>query len=133
MRYWIIALPRADMEHCIRIRTFGLKRKFLLGNVSPGDKVACYTTGERKVIALGEVTAPYYVDDTKIFKADAVFPDRFDFMAKPLAKEAEIDLMPLVEKLSFIKSPAHWSVYLRVGIAEMSEKDWKVFEELLLR
>ena len=44
MKFWLIALPRADIEHCIKKGVFGMRRKHVLGNVKPGDKVGCYIT-----------------------------------------------------------------------------------------
>jgi hypothetical protein len=63
MNYWIISLPRPDMEHCIQIGTFGLNRKYIIGAAKPSDKVACYITKENKIIAIGEITSNYYSRD----------------------------------------------------------------------
>lgn len=126
MNHWIIALSREDMEHCIKVGKFGLNRKHILGRVEKGDKVACYITKEYKVIAFGEVTEPYYVDDAKVFKGEGLFPDRFDFKAKQLPSDQEIDFMSLVDKMSFIKNLAYWSAHFRNGIVQISADDWKV-------
>lgn len=125
MNYWIIALPREHMEHCLKIGKFGLNRKHILGRVGKGDKVACYVTKEYKIIALGEVTEPYYVDDAKVFKAEGIFPDRFDFKAARLGASDEIDFMTVVDQMSFIKNLAYWSAYFRNGIVQISVDDWK--------
>lgn len=125
MNHWIIALSREDMEHCIKVGKFGLNRKHILGRVEKGDKVACYITKEYKVIALGEVTEPYYVDDAKVFKGAGIFPDRFDFIAERLPKAEEIDFMAVVDKMSFIKNLAYWSAHFRNGIVQISANDWK--------
>lgn len=129
MNYWIIALPREHMEHCIKIGKFGLNRKHILGRVEAGDKVACYITKEYKIIAMGEVTEGYYVDDAKVFKAEGLFPDRFDFKATKLPKETEIDFMSVVDRMSFIKNLAYWSAYFRSGVVQMSASDWKAIAE----
>lgn len=125
MNHWIIALPREHMEYCISIGKFGLNRKHILGRVERGDKVACYITKEYKIIALGEVTEPYYVDDAKVFKAEGMFPDRIDFKAKALPKDHEVDFMGLIDQMSFIKKLAYWSAYFRSGIVQISADDWK--------
>lgn len=127
MRYWMIALPRADMEHCIKIGTFGLARKYVLGRVGVGDKIGCYVTKEYKVIALGEVTAPYYLDDKSVFKGSQLFPDRIDFSAKRI--NPELDFMSVIDQMSFIKNMAYWTVYFRNGIVEISGRDWKAIEQ----
>ncbi len=124
MSYWILSLPRADMEHCIRIGTFGMKRKYLLGRVKKGDGIACYVTKDYKIIGLGEVTSPYYMDDSDIFKSEGVFPDRIDIKAGTLSPE--LDFISIIDKLQFIKNLAYWTVYMRNGIVEIPEHDWKV-------
>lgn len=126
MNYWILSLPREDMECCIDVGTFGLNRKYILGKVEVGDQLACYVTKEYKLIAFGEVTAPYYLDDTKVFRCEGLFPDRFDFKAKRL--KDEIDFVSFIDRLEFIKNLAYWSVHLRNGIVQISEKDWNVLK-----
>jgi predicted RNA-binding protein len=77
LNYWIVALPREDMEHCIKIGTFGLNRKYVLGRIQPGDKLACYITKECKIISFGEVTSEYCMDTKKIFKEDGFLQEHF--------------------------------------------------------
>ena len=126
MNYWLIALTREDMEHCIRVGTFGVNRKNTIGNVQKGDKVACYITKESKIIALGEATSSYYMDDKNIFKTQGSFPDRFDFKAPPLGRENEIDFKAMVDDFQFITNKFYWTVYLRNGIAKISGDDWQL-------
>lgn len=128
MNYWLLSLPREDMEHCIKVGTFGSQRKGVLGRVQKGDKVACYVTKECKVIALGEALSDYYMDDKKIFKASGVFPDRFDFKASLLGSNNEIDFKTMVDDLGFITNKIYWTVYLRSGIAQMSHQDWNLVQ-----
>lgn len=126
MNYWLIALPREDMEHCIKVRTFGAQRKHAIGHVQKGDKVVCYVTKESKIIALGEAVSSYYLDDVKLFKAEGTFPDRFDFQAILLGKDNEIDFKTMVDDLQFITNKFYWTVYLRNGIAKISRDDWEL-------
>lgn len=126
MNYWLIALQREDMEHCIKIGTFGMNRKQTIGNVQAGDKVACYVTKESKIIALGEVTESYYMDTKKVFKAEGLFPDRFDFKAPLLGPKSEIDFKAMVDDLQFITNKFYWTVYLRNGIAKITNSDWEL-------
>lgn len=116
------------MEHCITIGTFGLNRKHTLGKVRVGDKVACYVTKESKIIALGEAVSDYYIDDNKIFKEDSLFPDRFEFQVKSLPKDQEIDFRSMVDDLQFITNKFYWTVYLRSGIAKITQHDWNIIE-----
>lgn len=124
VNYWIIALPREDMEQCIKVGTFGLNRKYLLGKVEKGDKVVCYATKENRIIGIGEVTKPYYMDNKKIFKADGLFPDRIDFNAKSLSSNEEIDIKSLVDDLIFITNKVYWTVFFKGAIKQIPKKDW---------
>lgn len=126
MNYWLICLPRTDMKHCLAIQTFGLARKILIGNVAEGDKVVCCAgKGDWKIIAVGEATSDYYVDDEAVFLAEGLFPDRFKFTARKLQKETEI--IPLLDQLSFVTNLTYWAVYFRNGIAKISKEDWDLF------
>ena len=125
MNYWLICLPKPDLEHCIKVGTFGLARKHLIDQVKEGDKIVCCAgKGDWKIIATGEATADYYVDDKKLFLKEGLFPDRFDFQASALS--TPIDLMTVIDQLSFVTNLAYWAVYFRSGIARISKDDWKV-------
>lgn len=134
MRYWIIALPREKMEHCIEIGVFGLNRKYVLGSMQPGDALACYVHKEYKIIALGEVSEPYYVDDEKVFPWSSgadLYIDRIKFKAKKLTKTAEVDFIQLLDKMSFIKNLAYWSVHFNGSIKEISKSDWETIKDAI--
>ena len=124
MNNWIIALPRPDMEHCIKIGKFGKTSKMGIGKVKAGDRVACYVTGECKIIAFGKATSDYYMDDTNVFRAEGEFPDRFDFKADLVGKQREINIKTIVDDLAFITNKLYWSVFFRTGIKQIPDKDW---------
>lgn len=126
MRCWLISLPREDMEHCVRIGCFGRMQTYPLNHVEPDDKVVCYVTKERKIIALGEATSGHFLDDSLIFRKKDVFPDRIKFRAQSLGESGKTDFMQLVQELNFIKNKARWSVYLWSGIVEITEADWRL-------
>lgn len=126
LKYWIIALPREDMEHCIKVGTFGKNRKSPLDKVERGDGVVCYITKERKIIAIGEVTEGYYLDDSAIFKKEGVFPDRIRFKARQFDGKDEFDFISIIDKLQLVTNIAHWSVYLRTGFVQISQADWNL-------
>lgn len=134
MNYWLLCLPRADMEHCIKIGTFGLNRKHLLGKVAEGDKVVCCAgKGDWKLISVGTVSSGYYVDDTKVFLREGLFPDRIDFAAHMLTPSEEVDLMSIIEDLSFVTNVAFWAVYFRSAIVQMTRKDWDLIASKIPR
>lgn len=128
MNYWLLALPTAKMEFCMNLGIFGLNRKYILGRVEQGDLIVCYATSAKQIVGLGEVTEPYYVDDTVVFKnqelfGDALFPDRINFRADKLNEP--IDFIPLIDQMSFIKNVWNWQVHFRSGITQISKQDWE--------
>lgn len=132
MNYWILALPRVDMEHCIKVGVFGLKRKNQLDKMKSGDKLVLLATKEAKVLGFGEVTKEYYIDDAKVFLAQTqreVFPDRIGFKATALGKAEEIDFKELIYDLSFIKTPLYWGAHLISGVCKIPEKDYDLIVE----
>lgn len=128
MNYWLICLPREDIEHCVAIGVFGLSRKHTISQVLNGDKVACLVTREKdwKVIALGEAVSDYYIDDKTVFKKPGIFVDRFDLRAQRL--KPEVSFTPFIEKMSFITKPAYWPVYFKNSIVKLSANDWQQIE-----
>ncbi|MBA3858307.1 MAG: hypothetical protein C0507_15490 [Cyanobacteria bacterium PR.3.49] len=129
MSYWIICLPREDMLHCIDIGVFGLRRPQAISHVKEGDKVVCVVTREKtwKVIAIGEATSDYYVDDEDVFKQPGMFIDRFKFKIQRL--KPELSFPDFINKLSCITKPQYWTVYFKNGIAKLSKEDWVLFCE----
>lgn len=49
MNYWMVCLPRADMEHCIRIGIFGRGSARTISEVKEGDLVVCVVTKEKRL------------------------------------------------------------------------------------
>lgn len=127
MNYWLLCLPRQDMVRCMEVGTFGLQRKHILGKVKKGDSVVCCAgKGDWKIIGVGSTTSDYYVDDKKVFLKDGYFPDRFDFDAESLPKDRELDVMSVIDRLSFVKELAYWAVFFRNGIVQMSKQDYEL-------
>ncbi len=78
----------------MKVATFGLPRKHILGSVTKGDLIVCCAgKGDWKIIGLGAATSDYYVDDKIVFLKEGYFPDRFDFKAEKLLKDQEVDVM----------------------------------------
>lgn len=124
MNYWLISLPREDMEHCIKIGTFGATRRGSIANAKKGDKVVCYITKECKIIALGDLTSDYYLSDEKVFKSAGDFPDRFDFTASKLGSKNEVSIKTLVDDLGFITNKLYWSVFFRLSNRKLVKEDY---------
>lgn len=126
MNYWIVALPRPDMERCLEIGTFGMNYAYLLGRVQPGDKIVFIASRrEWQVMAFGEVVKGHYVSSKRVFLSNAgVFEHRIDFEAKTLPLKSELDFRTIVHRLSFIGNAVKWGPYFMHAIREMAEKDW---------
>jgi hypothetical protein len=130
MNYWLLCLPREDIEHCMKIGTFGLSRKHILGKVATGDAVVCCAgKGDWKIIGTGATTSNYYVDDKKLFLKDGYFPDRFDFTAETLPRAREVDVKSIIDQLSFVKDLAYWAVFFRNGVVAISKQDWELISK----
>jgi len=119
------------MEFCINKGIFGLNRKYILARVRPCDKVVCYATKENKIIATGEMTSEYYVDDAPVFTdkelfGKELFIDRVAFKAELLGPDHEVPFFDIIDQMSFIKSLANWQVTFRSAITQMDKSDWDV-------
>ena len=133
MNCWLLCLPRADLEHCMKVGTFGLARKHILGGMSKGDSIVCCAgKGDWKIIGLGSATSGYYIDDKKVFLKDGFFSDRFDFKAEKLSVNQKLEIMQIIDNLSFVKNMAYWAVFFRNGIVKMSELDWELISKKVL-
>ncbi len=126
MNYWLISLPREDMEHCMKKGIFGSSRRGALVKAKKGDKVICYITKECKIIATGELTSDYYMSDEKIFRTEGDFPDRFNFKAEKLASKNEIEIRSIIDELNFVTNKAYWSVFFRLSNRQISKQDYDI-------
>lgn len=130
MNYWLLCLPREDILNCMKEGTFGLSRKVLIGQVRKGDRIVCCAgKGDWKIVGLGTATSDYYVDDSKLFLKEGIFPDRFDIKAVSIPSEREVDIKSILDKLSFVKDLAFWAVSFRIGIVKLSKSDWDLISE----
>ena len=136
MKYWIVAISRADLDQCLKLGKYGRNSDFLIKKASEGDKLVFFATGEGKIIALGEVVRSCYRDYSRIFRATQqqieefgdefpgiyYFPHRIDFTHEMLSPPVE--LAPLVRDLDFIKNPEYPHASYRRGFADITQRDW---------
>jgi len=130
-QHWLVCLPRQDLEHCIEIGTFGLNRKYVLGQVERGDDIICCASKDWKLIAKGSITEPYYISDEPVFLAEGMFPDRVDFQATKVPSKSEVDLKQFLDKLDFVQNLAYWAVYFRNAVVKLSDHDWDLLQKQL--
>ena len=131
-KYFLIAASR---DHVLKgveggFAQAGHGRKDLVSKFSKGDWIVFYSAKDKyeagkplqKFTALGQVAdeEPYQLDGAENFK-----PYRrkvaFD-------KVAEIEIRPLLEKLSFIKNKKSWGFYLISGFRELSKEDFEMIQ-----
>lgn len=129
MTSWIMALPRTDLEHCIRIGCFGKESPGdRISEVAAGDGIACYALEEGKIIALGRVTGSYYVDDSRKFLDEGVFSHRFDFSAELLA-EKEVNISTIADQLTSVPEGGNFGLLLKSGFRILTPEDWALLCE----
>lgn len=116
----------------MKVGTFGLPRKHILGSVKNGDMVICCAgKGDWKIIGTGVAQSDYYIDDKKVFLAEGFYPDRFDFKSEAVPKDQELDLMQIIDQLSFVKNLAYWAVFFRNGVVKAEKSDWELIQRTL--
>ena len=127
MSFWLICLPREDIERCVSIGTIGLGRPQGISKVRQGDGVVCLITKEKpwKVLAIGSATSDYYVDEKPVFRKQGTFIDRFDFTAETLNPEPSF--AELIDRLNFLRKKESWPAYFKSGIVRLTDADWRVF------
>jgi predicted RNA-binding protein len=131
MNYWILALPRPHIEHCVKIGTFGMRRKYTLEQVKKDDKVICFATKEAKILGFGKVVREYYFANDKVFlDKNHPYPDRIDFTATLLPSDREIDFKPLVNDLSFVKNKQYWGAHFVSGLCQIPAEDFELIKSL---
>jgi predicted RNA-binding protein len=47
-------------------------------------------------------------------------------------KSKDVSIIPLIEKLSFIRNKTHWGYVFRYGLLEIPESDFKIILDLML-
>jgi predicted RNA-binding protein len=78
-------------------------------------------------------TAIGVVKDERIYQVEMskdFVPNRRDVDYK---KCKETSIIPLIDKLSFIKDKKHWGYQFRFGIVEIPEPDFKIISKLMLK
>ena len=136
MKYWIIA---ASKDHVMK----GVKGSFCQANhgkasslkrMNKDDMVLFYSSkisseGNEKLQAF---TAVGKVKDDELFQFDVgngfvPFRRRIEFM-----KCKVVSILPLIEKLNFIKDKKHWGYPFRFGFLEIPKEDFELLSVMML-
>lgn len=122
---WIFVADRDTWPFCVNEGSFGLEsRPGRIKDANVGDPCVAYVTGECVFAGLGEITKPYYYDESCIW-ADGVFPHRLGIDIK-LDLDRTVDIRPLIDDLDFIKDKRYWSVFLRGGVVRIPLSDFEL-------
>ena len=113
----------------------GHGRKDLMSRPSEGDWVVYYSAksvfGEtaplQKFTAIGVITddEPYQQDNKSAFKP---YRRNIDYKTSH-----ETEIVPLLDKLTFIKNKKRWGFYLMSGFREISKEDFDVIRRAMKR
>ncbi len=136
-KYWIIA---ASKDHVMR----GVKGGFCQANhgkavslkrLQKDDMILFYSSKEKleEKTKLQRFTAIGRVKDEELYQFDmgnGFVPFRRNIEFK---KCKEVSILPLIDKLEIIKDKKHWGYPFRFGFLEISEKDFKVISELMIK
>lgn len=111
----------------------GHGRKDFISKPSKGDWVVFYSSKDKfengkllqRFIAIGQVVdeEPYQPNASESFK-----PYRRNVEFK---NSEEVEIRPLLERLTFIKNKARWGFYLMSGFHEISKEDFDVINSAM--
>ncbi len=123
----IFIASRDNWIDCIESKSFGLeKAPGRLKSIKPGDPCVAYVTRESIFAGIGQVTSPYYYDETAIW-ADGAYPHRINIEID-LDFENTVDVRSLIDQLDFITDKDHWFVFFKGGIAKIPLSDFEVIK-----
>jgi hypothetical protein len=135
-KYWINVISK---EHVLRgvnegITQSGHGKEAPLKKMKKGDWIIFYSPKQtfeedKKVQAF---TAIGILADETIYQFEMT-PTFKPFRRKVIFKKSkEVSILPLIEKLEFIKDKNHWGFMFRFGLFEISEKDFNTISQVML-
>lgn len=134
--YWIGITMLDHLEIGFKKRTFGIGhgKRAPLEKMKPGDRIVFYlpkkvpgiSTAENKyqrfrgfaVVDEGDVFQES-VDGRCMFRKKLTFTDT----------EKEASILPLIDRLSFIKNKTHWGFPFLKGYVRITKEDWDMIEQ----
>ena len=137
VRYWIAVVSK---DHVLKgveggFAQAGHGKRAPLAKMKKGDLLIYYSPkiSFNKEEKCQRFTAIGIVKDDEIYKAEMskdFIPNRRNVEYK---KCKEISILPLIEKLTFIKDKQHWGYQFRFGILEIPVNDFELISELMLK
>jgi hypothetical protein len=139
VRYWMIVVSR---DHCKRGEEQGFAqachgRKGWLSKPSPGDGVVFYSSKRyfeqkdgpkvkgnelQKFTGIGEFT------DGDLLVVNDFHRRPVKFVQNPI----EVEIKPILEKLSFVKDKQKWGIEVRNGMREIPKIDFEYIQRLMV-
>ena len=136
-KYWINVISK---NHVLRglhegITQSGHGKEAPLRKMHKGDWIIFYSPkqsleGDEKLQAF---TAVGQLPDDEIYQFE-ISPRFKPFRRKVIFKEVkEISILPLIEKLDFIKDKKRWGYMFRFGLFKISEKDFQTILDAMIK
>lgn len=129
---WIFVANRDNWIDCIESKCFGLQTKpGILKPADIDDPCVAYVTRESVFAGMGQITSPYYYDDSDIF-ADHTYPHRVGIEID-LDFDNAVDVRSLIDSLDFITDKAHWYVFFYSGAIKIPISDFEIIKGAIER
>jgi hypothetical protein len=135
-RYWINVISKNHVLLGIEqgFTQSGHGKQAPLKKMKKGDWIIFYSpkVDYEENEKLQAFTAIGLLPDDRIYQYE-MSPSFKPFRRKVTFRQAkEKSILPLIEKLDFIKDKKHWGFMFRFGLFEISEKDFKTISEQML-
>lgn len=136
MKYWIGVVSKEHVTIGVKagIAQIGHGKRTGLARMKKGDWLIYYSpkisldSNEKlqTFTALGQIIDDeiYQREVSQTFK-----PYRRDIRYK---NTKDVSILPLINQLAFIKDKKHWGFMFRLGLFEISEKDFKLISRLMI-
>jgi len=135
--YWIFVTSEKNWKVIRDEKVWGmpLKRENLIKKLKVGDEAFIYLKQEKKgdevlpsrIVGLFEIASEAFKSSEQIFK-DRSYPWRVKLRPKIVLKDKYLEFKPLLAKLKFTKGAKGWAAYLRSGMAQIPEEDYRLIE-----
>jgi len=115
---YLCSVREESLKHIVKNNYYSLEAHWQkkIEKLNRGDYLVFYITGEKKIVALVEVSSPVSIQQVEA----KVKIKLIGFL------EEGINFKDHVEEFDFIKEPNRWGTYLQVPLRKLNEKDAKI-------
>ncbi len=127
--FYIYAIPKTNIEIALKKQLVGLSKKSkLFSEISKGDEIVFYQTGEGEFIARGIFTKEHFPEGKLIWPeekktGEVIYPYRLKVKVKKFKNRVDIDRV--LYGLGFIKNKEKYGGYLRTSLIRIPQKDYE--------